>query len=112
MTHAKVRDAGIDAFRFISVCCVILIHTCFYGQSRLDVFLDAAVRFAVPFFFIAAGYFLKDGPPMLGIWQKFIRIFPVFAFWAVVYLMVSGDYSILQEYPFYFIYTGTLVRPL
>lgn len=56
------RIYSIDTMRIIAVACVVLIHTNpfkgvgIYGNI-VDFLIETAARFAVPFFFMTAGYF-------------------------------------------------------
>lgn len=95
------RIKSVDAFRLFAVFMVIALHTQpfrLYSENvswlyeNLDAFITNAARFAVPFFFIVSGYFwgvkIRLGePPLWFSLKKIGRIFTVFLFWCVVYLI-------------------------
>lgn len=63
----KPRNAALDQFRFLAFVGVLFIHLAALrgGQDALQSIYDVfsfVGRFAVPFFFVAAGYFLKYEP--------------------------------------------------
>jgi surface polysaccharide O-acyltransferase-like enzyme len=105
----NARLLGIDAGRFLAICCVALIHvahdlsyTVFdrppqpsnegpYGISAGDI-IQQLCRFAVPFFFLASGYFnapRRDTPVALTFKKLAGRILPVFLFWSILYNLIS-----------------------
>lgn len=104
------RIAGIDLFRVFSFIAVVLIHTVDLGVDdviSIGRFIVAASRFAVPFFFIAAGYFLSRDffAAMSGIAR---RLAPVFLIWALFYCWLFDDFAWLRspQGALRFFYTG------
>jgi surface polysaccharide O-acyltransferase-like enzyme len=107
-----MRIQSIDAFRVVAVLAVIGIHT---GPFSTTAFFDGldhhlmllfkqGGRFAVPFFFLAAGYFLgrklnahpdAAGPVLIGYARRLLEIW---LFWNLVYIFstMSAD-TIAQE---------------
>jgi len=95
------RIESVDVFRLFAVFMVIVLHTqpfrldsanTSWLYENLDAFITNAARFAVPFFFIVSGYFwgvkIRLGePPLWFSLRKIGRIFTVFLFWCVVYLV-------------------------
>lgn len=95
------RIKSVDACRLIAIIAVIAIHTDPFGPrvlgqdvrfGQLDWFIDQFSRFAVPFFFVMAGYFWavkqrdSDNP-----WRTSAktarRIALVLAAWSLIYLV-------------------------
>lgn len=100
VTH---RNTTLDVFRMIAIFAVIVIHT-----EPLSIPSDGSVnwvgawinqfcRFAVPFFFTAAGYLL--GSKMIGqnlqlsiLSKQSLRLAKVFLFWTIIYLVFIPDF--------------------
>lgn len=97
MKNLENRHLGIDAVRFIASIAVVLIHTVSPQNVEFGVDTGGAVgqlcRFAVPFYFIASGYFLaKKGANVEYILQSVRRrIAPVFIVWLLIYLAFMGN---------------------
>lgn len=96
---SPVRLEGLDAFRLIAFAGVVLIHAsefAFYGPLAGQI-----GRFAVPFFFVASGYFLSDGDgPRATITKKVTRLLPTYLFWLAFYLILFGrgeEMTVSQE---------------
>ncbi len=92
------RVAAIDAARFCLSFLVVLLHALPTAKSApLGVTLVAtACRIAVPFFFIATGYFM---PRYGGLTSSLIlrpvrRLLPVFAFWMTLYVALSHAFGL------------------
>ena len=95
------RIQSVDVFRFIAFVMIITLHTQPFrlpppAENKLYESLDAiitnAARFAVPFFFVISGYFwgvkLREGyAPIPFTLKKIGRIFGIFLFWCIVYLI-------------------------
>lgn len=93
---AGERFSGIDAFRYFGFIAVVILHAVIYGSKRGSLVLgvvDHLCRFAVPFFFIASGYFLhkNDIDTFSQILKIARRLFPIYAFWLIVYFFLSGE---------------------
>ncbi|MBV9078116.1 MAG: acyltransferase [Methylobacteriaceae bacterium] len=91
------RETGIDALRYVAFLAVVLIHLPSYAvpaDTRVSggAILDQICRFAVPYFFIASGFFLGGSRrPAAAQIARFVgRLLPVFAAWEVVYLVAHG----------------------
>lgn len=96
-----VRIASVDTFRFFAVVAIIIIHTTAfdpdispYNQFYLYAYIisDQLSRFAVPFFFIIAGYFwgvkINQGGDLVKISLKMAkRIGIIFIAWNFIYLL-------------------------
>jgi surface polysaccharide O-acyltransferase-like enzyme len=110
---APSRNAAIDGGR--AVCCfaVVLIHTAssahflpanaqtLTGAASIDAghIIDQLCRFAVPYFFIATGYFMRRRPDA-AVWTSLTtvlyRLAPPFFFWALLFNALSlRDASLL-----------------
>ncbi len=84
---------GIELGRIISVFGVIVIHTVPFEQQfpAFAVFLNNFFRFAVPFFFIASGYFFAqslDKKPLAQVWVKtMLKLARFFIIWSLIYVV-------------------------
>lgn len=88
---AGSRHAGIDLFRWFAFIAVVCIHTA--TMSDLSMTAGRLARWAVPFYFIVSGYFIGRRFDDLGvIWRSTRRIAPLFAVWALVYLVVRDSW--------------------
>ena len=97
--ETKKRIASIDLFRVYAVFAVICIHSRpFYGVSdALEALVNQATRFAVPFFFIASGYFfarkLLAGVPPGELFAKYARrLGTIFLAWSLVYALYPREF--------------------
>lgn len=91
-----MRLASVDFMRVVAMCGVIVIHTKPFEQyessvaNYLFVLGNQGARFAVPFFFIVAGYLwmekTKGGNSLCAISMDYAkRIMWVFVFWSFIY---------------------------
>ena len=100
------RNYSIDAFRVIANVAVIVIHTAPFlavvfppGVRLCGEMLNQSARFAVPFFFLAAGYFFAvsvgNGAAPLPLALKLVRrLGGFFLFWSSVYVLLPiGQYA-------------------
>ncbi len=112
----KKRIAGIELFRLAAAFAIILrhIHPFYYstqlfitattGPTLLAVaglFIFHAVHFAVPFFFLAAGYFLGKkvlaGERLGRILLVYIkRLMTIWLFWSLLYILIPHDPAALE----------------
>ncbi|NKE37370.1 acyltransferase [Natronococcus sp. JC468] len=83
------RIYSIDAMRMVAMAFVVTIHTdLFRGVGAygtpINFVIDSTARFAVPFFFLAAGYFFAhktaDGDPVAYFKTRAVRIGSIYAF--------------------------------
>lgn len=89
----RQRLSGVDALRFIAFGAIVLLHTAAAGTSPAPdsgKFLDMLCRFAVPFFFIASGYFLgsKASLPRAAL-NSAKRVMTIFVIWLAVYMVLD-----------------------
>lgn len=96
------RITGIDTMRVVANFSVIISHWLnWYGPNGTPLyilfyyFLGNFVHFAVPFFFILSGYFIRHslggGKRGLDVVRRYsTRIVPVYIFWMLVYALVPG----------------------
>jgi surface polysaccharide O-acyltransferase-like enzyme len=106
----KHRISGIDCFRVIAIFAVILINSkplsTYSGETEiyLDILIHNTSRFAVPFFFIVAGYFWGkkvDEKNLSHVFRSYSRrIVSVFLFWCVIYIFAPTNIPALLEYGF------------
>ena len=96
----RPRNKAVDAFRLIAIAAVIVIHTQPFsfmsGSSEfyayLYLILNQAAKFAIPFFFVIAGYYwglnIRQGEPIAEISGRMLmRLALVFCVWSAVYLL-------------------------
>ena len=96
----KERFNAVDIAKFIMAFCVISIHTCyiFFENSIANaIFGSVLIRFAVPFFFVASGFFffrdivfengrIKKCPENRARLFKFLkRTALLYILWAIIY---------------------------
>jgi surface polysaccharide O-acyltransferase-like enzyme len=91
----SMRNDSIDAARFLSFVGVVVVH-CF-SSHRVFAFgastaIDAAVRFAVPVFFLITGYLLHDarGGPADIVRRYFVRLVAALTFWEVAFHLIDA----------------------
>ncbi len=114
------RFLGIDAGKFVAALGVILIHTANGDHFRataptdevlafyVDVgrFLGQMSRFAVPFFFIAAGYFLRsklDKPFNIIVFNLVKRMIPIYFIWSLFYVLIISKRMIWLSDPIHWL---------
>jgi surface polysaccharide O-acyltransferase-like enzyme len=87
---AGERIVGIDAMRAMAFVAVVVIHGPYYGP--LDTILHLLARFAVPFFFMATGFFLaRSRDTSLKAALALPRRLAVpFLFWTACYVVAAG----------------------
>lgn len=92
----KPRDRGIDAVRYLAAVAVVGLHALPSGMedgANVPLFPSLAIsaRFAVPFFFIAAGYFQKVNGVSLGriVGRPLRRLLPIYVIWIALYWLAS-----------------------
>ena len=94
------RIKGVDAIRTVAIFAVVCIHARPFnapGYETLGSIINVLCRFAVPFFFVASGFFfgrslLKHPEQVWGIWRKSIsRLFLIFVAWCVIYSAVPDS---------------------
>lgn len=97
-----MRISSIDFFRAIAIFAVILLHTSpFHGSNDtffklLDAVINQATRFAVPYFFIVAGYFvgrkIRSGSLPEKVFKVYVkRLLPLFLIWTIIYMILPTN---------------------
>jgi surface polysaccharide O-acyltransferase-like enzyme len=97
------RLDGIDTLRAVAVAAVVYIHLSPFRGAAYDGttaqvaadLLNLPCRFAVPFFFLAAGYFFaarlhRQGSPLRSAALSARRIGGIFVFWSACYVVVPA----------------------
>ena len=109
-----MRITSIDFFRYLAIFSVILIHT---KPFMHDLFPDSSYRlaeylfnqpprFAVPFFFMTAGYFLarkyQAGSPerTVGLTRYVRRLLFLLLAWSIVYTLIPSEWQTLASEPY------------
>jgi peptidoglycan/LPS O-acetylase OafA/YrhL len=101
------RHSGIDCMRVLAIVFVLLAHTQFFTKQKdfpsesLALLTDQGGRWALPFFWIVAGYFwgkkIRAGNDIDRVSMGYgARIFKLWAFWSLVYLIVPNDFQAFQ----------------
>lgn len=95
MTEVHQRYSSIDAARTAAIFAVICIHTKPFDSALLI----QACRFAVPFFFIASGFFFgkqleKGTPPATLFLRYFNRLGLVFLVWSLIYVLTPSPAAV------------------
>lgn len=91
---ALARNTGVDAMRFVMASLVVLLHSLPGSTdpdySTADTLTAMVCRGAVPFFFIASGYFLRPdkGTLLDGLIGPVKKFAPIYLFWLAVYFVV------------------------
>ncbi|MDA8169324.1 MAG: acyltransferase family protein [Nitrospiraceae bacterium] len=118
----SARIESIDLFRVIACLAIIAIHTqpfalghfgySAYSDNRflsagnlelIAVLINQGARFAVPFFFLAAGYFFgKKVLSGVAPWKLFAgyskKLLLIFFFWSLVYMLLPAEPGALGRY--------------
>jgi surface polysaccharide O-acyltransferase-like enzyme len=114
------RVQGIDTFRVLAIFAVIIIHTSPFAEYNygnyfykyINLALNQASRFAVPFFFIVSGYLwgvkVRLGNcPILTAIRSIKRILFIFCIWSLIYLLPYNFETLRQS-----IYTYGFIGPI
>ncbi len=100
----NTRIASIELFRILAMVAIIAIHTSPFGFSLspdedrfLPILIDLSCRFAVPFFFIASGYFLGEkvraGKDVVDtFWRAAKRLLSLYVVWSLFYFLLPLKY--------------------
>lgn len=96
------RLTGIDAGRYLAAAAVILLHAITSTVPRGVApwsFVELATRFAVPFFFLAGGYFLPPATTPLprALTRTFTRLVLPYLLWLLFYLALLGKLETLAD---------------
>jgi surface polysaccharide O-acyltransferase-like enzyme len=106
-----VRIESVDIFRLIAIIAIITIHSTAFNADVLQnnltykylyIILDQLARFAVPFFFVIAGYFwgvkINSGGDLIATSCKMAkRISIIFFAWSFIYLLPLDLILIYQQ---------------
>ena len=97
-----MRISSIDFFRSAAIFAVIILHTSPFRDSHnvsyeaLYIGITNAARFAIPYFFIVAGYFfgkkIRSGTlpgELLKVYTE--RLLPLFLLWSSIYLILPTN---------------------
>jgi surface polysaccharide O-acyltransferase-like enzyme len=108
-TQAITRLAGVDALRVLAAFMVVCIHALPFSHPAYEIGLFrpseailALCRAAVPFFFIASGYFFArsiESPEMAPrlLARQGRRLMLLFLAWCVIYFVVPPPQAILER---------------
>ncbi|MGC1308473.1 MAG: acyltransferase [Phormidesmis sp.] len=103
------RIASVELFRIFAIFAVVLLHTQPFGFAAspggLHTFatlINLCCRFAVPFFFIAAGFFFgekigKGAPVMATFWKSARRLLKLYVGWSLLYILMPLEYGLKHK---------------
>lgn len=100
MKSLNHRNYGVDVAKCIAIFAVILIHAHPFGfyegtpRTLLEIGVNQLARFAVPFFFIMAGYYFgcsieKGACPRVLALVRAKRLMLLFGLWTLLYLVIQ-----------------------
>jgi surface polysaccharide O-acyltransferase-like enzyme len=102
--HERPRDNGIDAFKYLMALFVIVLHLlpdttlCPAGTLSWPMLVEQVCRCAVPFFFIASGYYLRVDRGFSANAKRALGNAPIYVFWAVTYTAIGSLHAAGWEY--------------
>lgn len=85
MNTTSNRVYGLDILKALCAFCVIIIHAPFFG--KIDDYIDALCRIAVPVFFLITGYFYTDAQRQKRELAQIKKIFLLCFFSYVLYFL-------------------------
>ncbi len=102
------RVHSVDAMRALAVAAIVIMHTTPFKGSHDEVstlpyiIVNQLTRFAVPFFFVASGFFWaskvrRGAGPMPAAHASAKRIAAVLVFWCIVYLLPLNVTSVIEH---------------
>lgn len=96
---SPARDSGIEVFRYLMALLVVGLHISQPAPNEAahpwmlanwHIWIDVVGRSAVPFFFIASGYYFRpERGTVPSIKRTVGRLFPIYAAWYIFYLMAA-----------------------
>ena len=80
------RIAGVDAGRIVCVFLVVVLHSVWLQNP-----VAVLCRVAVPFFFVASGYFLRKPTQFFAgtILRPLYRLLPLYVLWTLIYYLFA-----------------------
>jgi surface polysaccharide O-acyltransferase-like enzyme len=124
--ETALRQLHIDTFRLYTMFFVVWAHVQFFGSldkgsslaKAAELAIIISVRYAIPFFFIVAGYFtggkiVQEPSKAIAIAGQYTsRLAVIFLFWCVVYALERPQnvLSLAYEQPIKLISEGTRVH--
>jgi len=112
-----IRYHSIDFVKFFGVLAVVIIHvTAVIAQYKMDTFwnhhwYEPLLRFAVPFFFGATGFFFytkkKGGDLPQYIWKYSLKILKYYFIFTIFYITMSVFFIFVES-----TYKGEAIYPL
>ena len=108
-TALPSRNHWMDATKAFAIFAVILIHTHPFGnfsdstRTTLEVIINQLSRFAVPFFFLASGYFLHSkiqtaNKLCLFFFDRTKYLLKIYFIWCLIYIFISFDWNSIAEH--------------
>lgn len=104
--HAIQRKVftGIDIFKLISAVMVVLLHTVENSDFYANEIKFVLTQYAVPFFFIASGFFFHKGISNTSDKKSYfvkyeLRLIQMFCIWALIIRMPFTIITYLEKYP-------------
>lgn len=94
----KSRIYSIEALRLVAAFAVVAIH--FSLKGIICGYIWTNLYFAVPFFYLVSGYFLKEYDSdelKYKVIRRMKRIFKIFICTAIIYLMINISYFVIYK---------------
>ena len=90
MKYSQGKLSAIDLVRIIAAAAIIMLHSFIEDKGFMNVYGgELLTRWAVGFFFMVSGFFMKKD--FKGILKYCIRIFIVYFVWTVIYALLFGE---------------------
>lgn len=88
----KQKNYSIESIRFIAAFAVICIHYFYPKHKELGLIVNQWARFAVPFFFVASGYFLgeklKVNDKPIIYWNFIKKLLILYVGWQLIHFLI------------------------
>lgn len=112
-----MRIPSIEILRIAAILGVICLHTNPFGHHRFEGnfalqgfyhLLMQVSRFAVPFFFVASGYFfgksIKKGKSPGGLFLSYAkRLVPIFLIWSAIFAFMPESWGVIYKRPYSYV---------
>ena len=106
MTNTN-KITSFELGRLLALLCIIIIHAkpfmiepMIHGQPWPGIILNQLGRFAVPLFFVIAGYLIQprlSASPMATFSRYSLPLFKVWLAWSIIYLLAPFDLTMVFE---------------
>ncbi|WP_169308591.1 acyltransferase [Raoultella planticola] len=108
-----MRNNTLDLFRYVAAFCIVIVHVGYYNDlnENLGDILRESTRWALPFFFLASGFLIKNNSADATI-TRMKKIFYLFLVANIVFLPIAltnpniGTYKLIELIFSYHIFNG------